>query len=108
MSVIRLKSVGNQGSCRSCGKQITWAVTIEGKNIPLEPASPIVPNGQDELWVDASESHWAHCQYSEQHRMKAEVQRLRTDNARLKERNQQLAAEVCRLKERLEARHGDD
>ena len=27
--------------CRGCGKKIIWAITAEGKNIPLEAVAPV-------------------------------------------------------------------
>lgn len=57
-------------NCRGCGKKIIWAVTVDGKKIPLDPTPPTYGAADDsEIHTDgqfigrsrAMVSHFATC-----------------------------------------------
>jgi len=106
MTAVLLKRIGGQATCRSCKAPITWAMTIEGRSTPLERDALISTCG-DEFVVDSSETHWPNCKQAQQHRDGAELTRLRQENRLLKLNLKSKDAELARLREQLERRHGD-
>lgn len=72
-------------TCRGCGKEIVWAITNNGKNIPLDPKAlvfSVLPEGGKliaikpvgvlgERWLV---SHWATCPKAEDFHKKPEPQ----------------------------------
>lgn len=51
--------MSNQSNCRSCGAQIVWFKTAQGKNIPVN-AETVEP-GDEQLELPRHISHFATC-----------------------------------------------
>jgi hypothetical protein len=61
----------NEGTCRSCGAQIVWTVTENGKRMPLSKATEqrrYLIDGDVCRSVLVYQSHWADCPSAAQHR----------------------------------------
>lgn len=54
-------------TCKGCGKEIVWAVTAEGRKIPLDPRPPVyslidTPRGKEAVRTTlAMVSHFSTC-----------------------------------------------
>jgi len=59
-----------QGQCQSCGRPIRWVRTAAGRPMPLEANAMVHDANGASPWVDASDTHWAHCPQAETHRKK--------------------------------------
>lgn len=54
--------MSNQSNCRSCGAQIVWFKTAQGKNIPVN-AETVEP-GDEQLELPRHISHFATCPHA--------------------------------------------
>jgi hypothetical protein len=64
-------------TCRSCGADITWAVTTRGRRIPLDTAiknvaipatDPALDGPVTVTFVSGHETHFATCPNADEHR----------------------------------------
>lgn len=55
-------------TCRSCGKEIVWMKTVNGKNIPVDAET--AETGDDMFDAQRHTTHFATCPQADQHRKK--------------------------------------